>query len=364
MPLPTLEQLVKLAQAGATVIFQDELPSDVPGLGQLDSRRAAFKKLLGQLKFSDAGNAQQAIVGKGQVLLGPSVGMLLEQAGVKRETMPDQGLEFVRRRHAKGHYYFVANGSGKAVEGWVPLQTAAKSVALYNPMTGQLGLAATRLSAQGRPEVYLQLAPGESCILETNEAAVSAPAYAYVKPAGAPQALSGPWTIDFVSGGPELPGRVQTSQLTSWTTLAGEAGQKFSGTATYTTTFALPTGSGEGWLLDLGRVAQSARVQLNGQEVATLIGPVYQVLLPKGQLKSSNTLTVSVSNGMANRVIDMDRRHVSYHNAYNINMASKLKENRDANGLFTAGKWTPQESGLLGPVTLTPVAASRPDKVQ
>jgi hypothetical protein len=297
---------------------------------------------------------QQASLGKGRVLVGKDVSQLLAQAGVQREAMVDQGLQFLRRRHAKGHYYFVANSGPKPLDGWLPLQTTAKSVNLYNPMSGQLGLASIRSSAQGKPEVYVQLAPGESCILETNEAAVTAPAYAYRKAAGAPQPIAGPWSIEFVAGGPELPAKVQTSELSSWTKLGGEVGQKFSGTATYTTTFARPGGAAEGWLLDLGRVAQSARVQLNGQDVGTLLGPVYQVFLPKNQLKDSNTLSVSVSNGMANRIIDLDQRHVSYHNAYNINMASKLKENRGENGLFTTEKWQPQESGLLGPVTLTP----------
>ncbi|GAB2943504.1 glycosyl hydrolase [Hymenobacter coalescens] len=363
MPLGTLQQLLKLAQGGATVVFQNQLPQDVPGLGTLDARRAAFKKLIGQIKLDAAtGGVQKASVGKGTVLVGPNVDQLLMAAGVKRESMVDSGLEFVRRRHAKGHYYFVANWGQKAVEGWVPLQTAAKSVALYNPMNEKLGLAATRTGAQGRPEVYVQLAPGETCILETNEAGVSAPAYAYLRPAGAAQPLTGAWRISFVSGGPALPAPVETRELASWTQL-GEAAQKFSGTAAYATTFAMPSGAAEGWLLDLGRVAESARVQLNGQDLGTLIGPTYQVFIPKEQLKATNTLTVQVSNGMANRIIDLERRGVEYRNFYNINMSSKLKENRNEKGLFTAAKWEPKESGLLGPVTLTPTT-TRAEKLQ
>jgi hypothetical protein len=277
--------------------------------------------------------------------------------------MVDTGLEFERRRHAKGHYYFVANWGDKAMNGWLPLQTTAKSVALYNPMTEKFGMASTRTAAGGMPEVYVQLAPGESCILETNEAGTTGPAYAYQNPTGAPQPLNGTWNIQFVSGGPALPAPIKTQKLDSWTTIAGEAGQKFSGTATYTTTFPTPQGSSSGYLLDLGRVAQSARVQLNGKELGTLIGPVYQVFVPKEQLQATNNLTVTVSNGMANRIIDMDKNHVEYRNFYNVNVAAKLKENRNEQGLFTAEKWTPQESGLLGPVTLTPTATQLP-KVQ
>ncbi|MBF9221157.1 glycosyl hydrolase [Hymenobacter ruricola] len=361
MPLLTLEQLLRLATNGATILFQNQTPADVPGLGNLENRRVNFQKLLAQFKFKDSqGGVRQATVGKGRVLLGPDVDQLLAKAGVRRETLVDNGLQFIRRGRAGGHTYFLANWGDQPVAAWVPLATAAKSAALYNPMTEQNGLAAVRATAQGTPEVYVQLAPGETCLLDTNEAAATGPGYPYHTLAAAPQPLAAPWDLSFLMGGPELPAKQQVRDLASWTTLAGEAGQKFSGTAAYTTTFAMPEGPADGWLLNLGRVAQSARVQLNGQLVATLLGPVYQVYLPKYQLKPTNTLTVTVSNLMANRIEDLDRSHVDWKVFYNINMAAKLKENRGADGLFTAEKWAPQESGLLGPVTLTPASVGAP----
>jgi hypothetical protein len=363
MPLATWQHLVQLAQAGATVAVQGALPTDVPGLGDLARRQAAFKKLVGQLQFKPTPTAgvQRAVVGKGAFVLGNDVPQLLAQTNVRREALVDNGLQYLRRRTAGGHTYFLANWSDKPVATWVPLATAAKAANLYDPMTEQLGTAAIRQAAGGRAEVYVQLAPGGSCLLDTKEAATSTgPTYAYQRPAGAPQPVAGPWAVRFVSGGPELPAPLQATQLDSWTKLAGDAGQKFAGTATYTTTFPLPTGSADGYLLDLGRVGQSARVQLNGQDVATLIGPAYQVYLTKNQLKATNTLAISVSNGMANRVADMDRQHQEWKLFYNVNMAAKLKENRGSDGLFTAAQWSPVASGLLGPVTLTPVTLGSP----
>ncbi|MDB5267621.1 MAG: glycoside hydrolase family 2 protein [Hymenobacter sp.] len=362
MPLPTLESLLKLAQNGGTILLQNQLPADVPGLGNLENRRSNFKKLLAQLKLKATAQAgvQQASLGKGRVLLGNDVPQLLAQANVRRETLADQGLQFMRRRHAQGHYYFLANWAEKPFAGWITLQTPAKAAALYNPMTEQTGMARIRATAQGQAEIYVQLNPGETCILDTNEGERTGPAYPYLTVAAAPQPLTGPWDLNFISGGPELPARLQTKELTSWTTLAGDAGRKFSGTATYSTTFPLPQGEGDGFLLDLGRVAQSARVQVNGQPAATLLGPVYQVYVPKYQLKASNTLTVTVSNLMANRIIDMDRNHVDWKIFYNTNMPAKLKENRGDDGLFSTSNWSPLESGLLGPVTLTPATTGAP----
>jgi hypothetical protein len=227
-------------------------------------------------------------------------------------------------------------------------------------MTEQVGVAKVRTSAQGTLEVYLQLAPGESCILDTGDQPVGGATYPYLNLATAPQPFTGTWDVAFVSGGPTLPAKIKTSNLASWTTMAGEDGKKFSGTATYSTTFAMPAGTADGYVLDLGRVAQSARVQVNGQAVTTLIGPVYQVFLPKSQLRPTNTLTVTVSNLMANRIADMDRNKQEWRIFYNTNMNAKLKENRGADGLFSAEKWEPLESGLLGPVTLTPAATGAP----
>lgn len=359
MPGGTFQQLIKLAQNGATVVFINGLPEDVPGFGNLETRRAAFKKGVSQLKFTESKGIRKAAVGQGAFLIAKNADALLVAAGVKREKMVDGGLQMVRRSHASGNYYFVANGGEKAVDGWFPLSTAAKSVALYNPMTEKLGMAGFRPTADGGSEVYLQLAPGESCILETANTVVSGPAYAYWKPAGSAQAIKGKWTINFLSGGPQLPAKKETENLGSWTDLDGDYVKSFSGTASYTISFPKPEGTGAGWLLSLGKVAESARVRLNGQEIGTLIGPTYQLFIPKDQLKATNELTVFVSNSMANRIAELDREHINWKKFYNINMSARLRENRGADGNFTAEKWKPRESGLIGPVTLMPVKGGK-----
>jgi len=50
MPVATLSNLVRLAGAGATVIFDRQLPSDVPGLGNLQQRRGQLQDLLAQAR--------------------------------------------------------------------------------------------------------------------------------------------------------------------------------------------------------------------------------------------------------------------------------------------------------------------------
>jgi hypothetical protein len=86
-----------------------------------------------------------------------------------------------------------------------------------------------------------------------------------------------------------------------------------------------------------------------------LIGPNYTITVDSSQLRAENVLEISVTNLMANRIADLDRRGVFWKKFYNVNFPARLAENRGENGLFDASRWTPLPSGLIGPVTLTPV---------
>jgi hypothetical protein len=102
-------------------------------------------------------------------------------------------------------------------------------------------------------------------------------------------------------------------------------------------------------------VHDSARVRINGRDVATLIGPVFAVTVEDQRLGPTNELEIQVSNLMANRITALDRAGVVWRTFHNVNFPSKLAENRDPDGLFSTAGWQPLDSGLLGPVTLTPL---------
>ncbi|HEY8458787.1 MAG TPA: glycosyl hydrolase [Blastocatellia bacterium] len=365
IPNETFERLVALAREGATIIVRGALPSDVPGFGDLERRRGVLKALVGELRFDKVdGGAQAAKIGKGRFLLGNDLKDLLATAGIRPEPMAGQGLRFIRRRDGSIGYYFIANQSGRAVDGWVALRGGAQSVAIFDPMRVEKGIAATRRSGAGDAEVYLQLAPGESCVLKTFDAPVKGPSFPYFKTAGEARPLNGKWSLRFAAGGPELPAAIEADKpdaiLGSWTALDGEAVKRFSGTAIYTTSFSMKEAERGEWLLDLGRVAESARVRLNGNELGALINAPYRIRIPKEMLKEQNSLEVAVSNSMTNRIIDLDRRGVKWKKFYNVNMPARRRENAGPDGLFTAANWTPRESGLIGPVSLIPVERFSP----
>jgi hypothetical protein len=357
MPLATLEKLVALAEAGATVVVQGVLPADVPGLGDLEKRRAAFRQLVAQIGRTGADDADISVapVGKGRFVLGGNLDRLLARAGVTRETLVDRGLQFERRTEGDRAIYFLVNHGSAAFDGWLPLQARAPAAAIFDPMSARTGAAATRAAPDGTMEVYLRLAAGETCFVKTLAAPIAGRRYAYWNTAGQPAALDGAWSLKFLAGGPALPPPAQMTELKSWTELAGEAYQAFSGTAIYATTFA--SSAGEPELLDLGTVADSARVRLNGREIAALLAPPWQVVLDRdtGLKPGANTLEVVVTNLAANRIADLDRRDPGWKKFYNTNYPARIGTNRGTDGNFSAAKWAPRPAGLLGPVTRTKI---------
>jgi hypothetical protein len=77
-------------------------------------------------------------------------------------------------------------------------------------------------------------------------------------------------------------------------------------------------------------------------------------------LQDQNTLEIAVTNLAANRIAAMDKSGANWKRFYNTNMPSRLPENRGPDGQFTAAGWEPRESGLIGPVTLNPLAPLNP----
>jgi hypothetical protein len=310
--------------------------------------------MISSIKFENTGNVKKAILGKGSILMGDDLDELLKLAMARKELINSAGLQYTRRKNAAGNVYFINNRSNKEVNDWVALQTHAAGAALFSAMSTEKGVAKWRKENNGNISVQLQLQPWESVIVQTYTTQKTGTAYPYWQSAGESTEITGNWSIEFISGGPTLPFKIETAQLKSWTAMGGEDLRNFSGTAKYAISFPKPAGDAKQWLLDLGELYSTAEVRLNGQLLTTLIGPGFKVNIPSSQLKATNTLEVIVSNLMANRIAYMDRNNLPWKIFYNTNMPARRRENIK-NGLFDASSWQPMLSGLIGPVILAPL---------
>jgi hypothetical protein len=145
------------------------------------------------------------------------------------------------------------------------------------------------------------------------------------------------------------------SELVSWTRLGGEETECFSGTARYSIDFETSEKS-EAWILSLGRVADSARVRLDGETLGTAFAIPFRIAVDGERLAPGrHRLELEVTNLMANRIRCLDRQGVAWRKFYDINFVSIRYQPFDASG------WEPRESGLLGPVSLIPARLLQPE---
>jgi hypothetical protein len=357
IPAATVQKLIDLARTGATVIFLGALPADVPGLGALEMRRGELRDVLKGI--DPQGDPRRANIGRGTVLVGDAVDALLRAAGVAREPVADVGVRFVRRTHAGGYHYFLVNRGEKPVDGWVSLGTPAQSAVLFDPLADdRVGRAAiTHTDAGAR--IYLQLQPGESRVLRTfTNRAVPGKLWRYTR-FGEPVAVDGTWTVEFIGGGPVLPVGFETKDLASWTARDADA-KRFAGTARYTIEFDRPAPDPSDWVLDLGKVCESARVTVNGKSAGTLFCQPFRLSIGSLLKPGRNTLAIEVTNLAANRIADLDRRKVNWKYFYDANLA--YHPDAKQRGVLDASGWASFDSGLLGPVRLVPAEEFDPTK--
>lgn len=340
MPEDVLAKLFALADEGATIVFLEQYPEDVPGYARLDIRRAAFQKQM----------AQKDKPRKGRILFGADYERTLTETGVRPEAMKTvNGLSCIRRSHEDGHHYFISALKGEDTEGWIPLAVHAESAMIYNPMNGTSGKALLR-QKDGRTEVYLQLASGESLLVKTfAKRDIQASAWGYWMPESAGKVVSAKWGFRFIESTPVVAAVPDSVALGSWTELPAEEAKNTMGTGCYSLKFNIGDSPASEWMLDLGDVRESARVRVNGEEVTVLWSVPYRCLIGRYLHPGENTLEVEVTNLPANRIADMDRKQMPWRIFKDANIVSlSYKKSGYEN-------WQPMPSGLLGPVQLIPM---------
>ncbi|MDF3130693.1 glycosyl hydrolase [Kiritimatiellaeota bacterium B1221] len=332
MPLETLEKLQDLSAQGIPVLFDAPSPSAIPGMDGKEFTREIVEEMV--RKINKPGDLESQ----------------LSRAGIPREPLKDiEGLNFIRRNHAQGSDYFLVNEGPLPVDDFLPFAMDFTTAVLMDPMSGQQGIAQSLGDSPAK--IRIQLDPGSSLILRGDSEAISnLPAWPYREVAGDPVEIPGPWKVEFIAGGPELPKPYVTDTLTSWTDTGKEA-ERFAGAAVYRCEFDLPTQETT-WQLNLGQVESSVRVRLNGKAVDPLIGPEYKTIL-RNLMPSGNLLEVEVTSLSANRIRHLDQQGTKWRIFEDINFVNKDYQK------FDARNWPIFPAVLIGPVQLTPISAPR-----
>jgi hypothetical protein len=344
LPETSLRQLERLARLGARIIFDGPLAQQAPGFYQHEARSATVKQL---------GKTLQNIK---TVTVTTDVFSALPKAGVRSEPWAAEGLSFIRKQRADTTQYFITNLGNQFRQNWITLSATGR-VSRYDPLTNETKTVPVRNGKNGQKEVFLQLQPGQSCFMNVtlgtpNVVNTDAQKRLTSQPDAPAISLTNPWQFQFMQGRPALTTTATLPKLVSWTTVSDSAGY-FWGIGRYTTTFDLPAGAkAASYLLSLGDVREVADVRLNGESIGTAWCLPYQLTLPADKLRPrDNRLDIDVTNLSANYMRLYDRIHPDWKKFYDINIVDiRYKP-------FDATKWDALPSGLLGPLTLTPVVS-------
>ena len=312
----------------------------------------------------------------------------------RTQTPPDlDGVDFKKflfthRRTADADFYFLSNQTdapvdltpsfrvtGRAPELWDAVSGGRERLALY-----EVGAISTRvpLRLEARGSVFVVFrgkaaadslvsvkCDGQPCLLAPGEVTRSDEGklvvqtcqpgrYEFTTAEGktlgvtvaappAAQVIQGGWQVTFPGQAEPLP----FAQLASWTEHADAAVKYFSGTATYRTTFDMPSVStGQRHILDLGQVESLAEVTLNGRKFAWLWQPPYRVDITDALKPVSNALQVRVVNTWHNRLLGQQQEPAAFSapgalKPWLVNDYQPAKELKPA--------------GLLGPVRVLPI---------
>lgn len=332
IPLETIKKLIGLKSSGANIIFMGK-PETVPGLFEYKDKEQELKKIIEE---HDQWFAAEK-----------DLETELNRIGIFGEKASESGLKIIRKSMNGDKIYFIANHSAETIDEYVSFNSLARSVLILDPLSGKTGSAKIN-TGKNSTEVKICLKPGESVFLKMSRKATEVVAWNYPRQMNGAINLEKSWELEFVSGGPELPGKLKMDTLHSWTDFGPEY-ENFSGTARYSTSFEMTELPADGYFLELGDIRESARVYLNGKFAGAVFAHPFSIEVSDLINKGTNNLEIEVTNLSANRLRALERSGVEWKKFYEINMVNIHYEP------FNAAVWNVEPSGLTGEVKLIPV---------
>ncbi|MCW4461184.1 glycosyl hydrolase [Sphingomonas sp. BT-65] len=334
--IATLRKLVSLVRAGATLA--GPAPAAPAGLNDVE-RREEYDQLVSEL-WSGLPTRGFKRVGEGKVYAGLTPAEILRAEKIApdiRWDAPMEQLRFLHRRTGDADIYFVFNYSDQPRQSRLELRIPDRVPEIWNAMHGTRADAPTFGRTATGVSVPVQLEPWGSTFLvfrrplgtrwiaganaaglnlldrpgamltqarsarlklsDGSDRDVSLPALP------APVALDRDWRVEFPTLGTAGVSR-PLDRLASWSENADPAIRYHSGTGVYRTRVELPAvRDGIVAMLDLGRVADIARVKVNGRDAGIAWSPPFRLDVTPYLRAGTNTLEIHVANRWVNRLI-------------------------------------------------------------
>jgi hypothetical protein len=354
-----LEEWVK-----SGLILVGPKPRDVIGLNDYDSNKKELDRIVSALWGDCNGKAVVThLYGKGKVYWGESLENILKNEGIQPDLTfgKSDSLEYTHRKFGRDDIYFISNQENRVRNVLLSFRQSDRIPEIWNPLTKTIqkvnayGLEKDRINFRvamapyeslfvvfdkpAKKEKHLLVCKHNSVVLDVaansnlfvpSEYYTDRPILQVSQPGiyelqfsdGTEKKLkigddfkvfpilSG-WKIGFEANrGLDKNFAILTDTLFSLTKHQNPDVKYFSGTATYETIFKFdgqPAEKGTIYNLDLGKVDNIARVQLNGTDLGLVWTSPFSVDITKALIHGENKLTVEVTNTWNNRIVrDMD----------------------------------------------------------
>ncbi|MCK3683485.1 glycosyl hydrolase [Maribellus sp. YY47] len=373
-----LLKIESLVKEGATVIGHPALSS--PSLENYPACDSEVKNLSEKMwgSFDVPEKETEVSYGKGKIVWGgnlskPDKGELypnyqttaeyLNSNGVKPDFRADGTVRYIHKKMPETDLYFVSNRTNNSTKVDCEFRVGEGTPELWNPMTGEIRPLSEYSVKNGITSIPLQFERYEAYAIVFNKTserkAIIGEKNFY--PKKKVQVIDGSWELAFDPkwGGPE---KVTFDTLEDWIDRPEEGIKYYSGKATYYKTFDCEVlTKGEALFLNLGKVNNLARVELNGKDFGVVWTTPLEIEITDVVKAENNQLEIEVANLWMNRLIGDEQ--LPYDGIENGKWPEWLLNKEERPGKrYTFTTWnhykkdSPLESsGLLGPVEILSV---------
>ena len=290
IPEKAIKKIRDLAKQGAPVVLGATEPKRSVGLENWPDCDKNVQTLADELWRSGV---------FANVFRGVDLGAALKTLKIAPDVETDLDVDFAHRKVGDVDIYFLAAPGKDALAGSGFFRVSGKKVSWWNPIDGSVEAAMSEPADDGRTYVLIPLRAGSNFIVFSDDDFF--PSYLIEKETTVE--LEAPWIVRFDPkyGGPE---QTTFDKLTYWNENDDPGIKYYSGTATYSTEFALTEEQTlKRLVLSLGTVKDIARVRLNGVDLGVVWTDPWTVELQGAAKADKNLLEIDVCNCWRNRLI-------------------------------------------------------------
>ena len=305
-------QIKQFAEQGGTILLNEEFSRSC-GLLNAKANDLAIEKINKAIFSSGAATQRDLVkIGKGRIIVGPynkesfsSLGIYPDFTATDQNGQRAERIAWTHRSGSGVDIYFISNQEDSARSINLSLRVSGKIPELWNPVTGEIGLAKNWQFENGRTRlpVFLDRNASLFVVLKQSTKETSAKSGTNWTQTKTIQTISGPWTVQFDPsiGGPKQP--LKFDQLSDWTQNPDSSIRYYSGTAVYSNTFHFHQQESRSTWLNVGKVNNLAQVYVNGVDCGVAWTAPYRVDISKALKKGKNTIRIEVVNTWNNRLV-------------------------------------------------------------